>query len=393
MIAPFQSDQIKTTLVSTEEQYRLVLEWDDGTSLVMGKQAASFAVLMGSGYLSPFTSFMNSADAFMVADSFRTTAGIFCPLPVIHLATEHPEVAAGDLIILKDPNLYNNPVLCTQRVESIEVLSQTQILSLAQAIFGTIDSSHPGVAQFLQQGNVLIAGPVHCFNLSYYTTTFADTFRTASELREEITKRGWNRCVAFQTRNPMHRAHEELCRMAMHDTKADGLIIHMLLGKLKQGDIPAAVRDQAIRAMVEQYFDPQSVIVAGYGFDMLYAGPREALLHALMRQNIGATHFIVGRDHAGVGSYYSPFDAQHIFDTVPNDVYDIDIYRGDTTAWSKKLNKVVMMKDAPDHSPEDFIQLSGTKVREMLKAGTPLPEEYTRPEVATILMRYYQSLA
>ena len=198
--------------------------------------------------------------------------------------------------------------------------------------------------------------------------------------------------VAFQTRNPMHRAHEELCRMAMERLKADGLVIHMLLGKLKEGDIPAPVRDAAIRTMVEVYFPPNSAMVTGYGFDMLYAGPREALLHAIFRQNMGASYLIVGRDHAGVGDYYGPFDAQTIFDDIPPGSLKIEIFRADNTAYSKKLNKVVMMCEAPGHTKDDFIQLSGTRVREMLGQGLAPPAEFSRAEVAQILIDYYQGL-
>ena len=191
----------------------------------------------------------------------------------------------------------------------------------------------------------------------------------------------------------MHRAHEELCRMAMQEVGADACIIHMLLGKLKPGDIPAPVRDAAIRKMAELYFPANTVMITGYGFDMLYAGPREAVLHALFRQNMGATHFIIGRDHAGVGDYYGAFDAQTIFDDeVPKGALEIEIFRADHTAYSKKLNKVVMMRDVPDHTKEDFILLSGTKVREMLGNGEAPPPEFSRPEVAQILMDYYQSL-
>ena len=180
--------------------------------------------------------------------------------------------------------------------------------------------------------------------------------------------------------------------MAKDAVKADGILIHMLLGALKKGDIPADVRDASIRKMVELYFPPKTVLITGYGFDMLYAGPREAVLHAVFRQNCGCTHLIVGRDHAGVGSYYGPFDAQTIFhNEVPAGSLEIKIFDADHTAWSKKLNRVVMMRDVPDHKPEDYVMLSGTKVREMLAAGQALPEEFARPEVAKILMGYYQS--
>ena len=183
-------------------------------------------------------------------------------------------------------------------------------------------------------GNHLISGSIQVLNFSYFQTDFPDTFRTAVEIRNEIQERGWKTIVAFQTRNPMHRAHEELCRMAQERLNADGIVIHMLLGKLKEGDIPAPVRDACIRKMAELYFPPNTVMITGYGFDMLYAGPREAVLHAIFRQNMGATHFILGRDHAGVGDYYGPFDAQTIFDEkVPQGALLIELFRADNTAY------------------------------------------------------------
>lgn len=181
--------------------------------------------------------------------------------------------------------------------------------------------------------------------------------------------------------------------MAQERLGADGIVIHMLLGKLKKGDIPADVRDNCIRTMVDQYFPPNTVMITGYGFDMLYAGPREAVLHAVFRQNMGANYLIVGRDHAGVGDYYGAFDAQTIFqDKVPAGALEIEIFEADHTAYSKKLDKVVMMREAPDHSKEDFVLLSGTKVREMLGKGMAPPPEFSRPEVAKVLMDYYQSI-
>jgi sulfate adenylyltransferase len=192
----------------------------------------------------------------------------------------------------------------------------------------------------------------------------------------------------------MHRAHEELCRMAWQRIPTDGILVNMLLGKLKHGDLPADVRDGCIRAMVRHYFPENTVLVTGYGFDMLYAGPREAVLHALFRQNCGCTHLIVGRDHAGVGSYYGPFDAQAIFrEEVPEGALEIQIFEADHTAWSKRLGRVVMMRDAPDHGRDDWILLAGTEVRSRLAAGETLPEEFIRPEVARILAAHYQSEA
>ena len=294
---------------------------------------------------------------------------------------------------LRDPNVVGEPVIAVLQLEAVESLSETDVERICEKVYRTTDKDHPGVAEFVAQGRTLLSGPVRVLNFSYFETDFADTFRTAVQIREEIAQRGWSRVVAFQTRNPMHLAHEELCRIAMERLEADGCVIHMLLGKLKPGDIPADVRDAAIRKMVELYFPPNSVMITGYGFDMLYAGPREAVLHAIFRQNMGATHFIIGRDHAGVGDYYGAFDAQTIFDEeVPQGALEIEIFRADHTAWSKKLGRVVMMREAPDHTKEDFILLSGTKVREMLGNGIAPPPEFSRPEVAKILIDYYQSL-
>jgi sulfate adenylyltransferase len=229
---------------------------------------------------------------------------------------------------------------------------------------------------------------------SYFAADFPETFRTAVQIRQMIEKNGWQKVVAFQTRNPMHRAHEALVKIAMERVGADGAVIHMLLGKLKPGDIPADVRDACIRKMVELYFEPNTAEITGYGFDMLYAGPREAVLHAVFRQNMGATHLIVGRDHAGVGDYYGAFDAQEIFhDEVPEGALEIEIFEADHTAFSKVVGEVIMMREAPEgHQKEDFVFLSGTKVRAMLSAGEDLPPEFARPEVAKILMDYYRSL-
>jgi sulfate adenylyltransferase len=334
---------------------------------------------------------MNLADAISVSESLHTKEGLFWPVPVLNLVEDIQGIEGAQKIALRDPNTEGNPVMAVMTVDAIEAVSDAQIASMAEAIFGTTDPEHPGVATFTNLGRYVVSGDIEVLSLSYFQADFPDTFRTATEIRNEIAERGWNKVVAFQTRNPMHRAHEELCRMAMERLDADGVVIHMLLGKLKSGDIPADVRDNCIRKMVELYFPENSVMVTGYGFDMLYAGPREAVLHAVFRQNMGATHLIVGRDHAGVGDYYGAFDAQTIFnDQVPEGALEIEIFNADHTAFSKKLGRVVMMNEAEDHSKEDFILLSGTKVRQMLGEGIAPPPEFSRPEVAQILMDYYQ---
>ena len=392
LIKPHGADALTPRIVSDQRKLALEGEALSLPSITVSSAAAANAVMLGAGYFTPLTGFMNRDDAMSVASELKTTEGLFWPVPVLNMVAEFAG-KVGDRIALRDPNVDGNPVLAVMDVTGIDSLSDDDMSLMTREIFGTEDPAHPGVATFNNQGRVLLSGPIEVLNYSYFQADFPETFRTAIEIREEIASRGWQRVVAFQTRNPMHRAHEELCRMAMQDLDADGILIHMLLGKLKAGDIPADVRDNAIRTMVDHYFPENTVMVTGYGFDMLYAGPREAVLHALFRQNAGCTELIVGRDHAGVGDYYGGFDAQTIFDErVPSGALEIEIYRADHTAYSKKLDRVVMMKDAPDHDKEDFILLSGTKVREMLGQGIAPPPEFSRPEVAQILMDYYQAL-
>ena len=393
MIDPHGSTELKPLFVAdVERHHALIKEAENLPSLLLNSAAAANAVMLGAGYFTPLTGFMNLADTLSVAETLHTTDNLFWPIPIVNLTDD--SIGNARRIALRDPNVEGHPVLAVMDVDAVETISNDQIDRIAHAVFGTLDSEHPGVATFKSLGNTLVSGAIEVLNFSYFQNDFPDTFRTATAIRHEIVERGWQTVVAFQTRNPMHRAHEELCRMAMRDLNTDGILIHMLLGKLKPGDIPATVRDECIRTMVEHYFPKNTVMITGYGFDMLYAGPREAILHAIFRQNCGCTHFIVGRDHAGVGDYYGAFDAQTIFDEqVPNGALGIKIYRADHTAYSKKLHQVVMMKDAPDHTKDDFILLSGTKVREMLSRGVAPPPEFTRPECAAILMDYYQRAA
>jgi len=393
LIRPHGSDTLNPLFVyDTEQHHQLLKEAEELPSLLLNSAAAANAVMLGAGYFNPLEGYMGLADAMSVADKMHTTDGLFWPVPVINLAKDVSAIRGAKRIALRDPNTEGNPVMAIMEVDHIETVSDDDIETMAEQIFGNLDPEHPGVATFTHLGNYLISGKLQVLSFSYFQSDFPDTFRTAVEIRNEIIERGWEKVIAFQTRNPMHRAHEELCRMAMERLDADGVVIHMLLGRLKKGDIPAPVRDACIRTMVEHYFPKNTVMVTGYGFDMLYAGPREAVLHALFRQNMGATHLIVGRDHAGVGDYYGAFDAQTIFDEkVPDDALDIEIFRADHTAFSTKLGRVVMMNEAEDHQKEDFILLSGTKVRQMLGDGIAPPPEFSRPEVAKILMDYYQS--
>ena len=393
MIAPHGTEKLNPLYVADDAQRaELIEEAQNLPSIIISSGAASSAVMLGSGYFNPLTGYMNIPEAISVAESMVTPDGLFWPVPIMNIVRADQlatEARNASRIALRDPNVEDNPVLAIMDVSEIEVLTEAQKEALIEHTFRATDPEHPGVAAFTAMGDLAISGQIQVLNYSYFKSEFADTFRTAPDIRKDIANRGWNNVVAFQTRNPMHRAHEELCRIAQKAVGADGILIHMLLGKLKPGDIPAHVRDASIRKMVELYFPENTVSVTGYGFDMLYAGPREALLHAVFRQNCGCSDLIVGRDHAGVGDYYGPFDAQTIFDEIPENALEIEIFRGDHTVWCNKCDEIVMMRDCP-HAPEDYLFLSGTKVREMLAAGERLPEEFSRPEVADILMRYYQ---
>ncbi|MYF69542.1 MAG: sulfate adenylyltransferase, partial [Proteobacteria bacterium] len=310
-------------------------------SLVLNSAAAANAVMLGGGYFTPLDGFMDLNDALSIAESMQTDDGLFWPVPILNLCADVSGIGGARRIALRDPNVPGEPVLAVMEVTRIEAIGRDQLDTMIQAVFGTTDDGHPGVAEFRSLGRYCVSGPIDVLNFSYFERDFPDTFRTAADIRAEIGRLGWETSVAFQTRNPMHLAHETLCRMAMERLDADGLVIHMLLGKLKPGDIPGEIRDACIRKMVQLAFPADTVMVTGYGFDMLYAGPREALLHALFRQNMGVTHLIVGRDHAGVGDYYGPFDAQAIFNEIPSDALEIDIFPADHAAWSKKLAQVV----------------------------------------------------
>ena len=327
MIKPHGSDTLNPLYVAdAAARAALLKEAETLPSLLLNSAAAANAVMLGAGYFNPLTGYMTLADALQVTDTLHTTAGLFWPVPILNV-TRQAGIKPGRLA-LRDPNVEGHPVLAVMDVQGVEPVSSEQLVAMAQKIFGTVDPKHPGVATFTTLGDTVLSGPIQVLNYSYFQSEFPETFRTAVEIRNEIAQRGWNKVVAFQTRNPMHRAHEELCRMAKERLNADGIVIHMLLGKLKDGDIPADVRDACIRTMVDHYFEPNTVMITGYGFDMLYAGPREAVLHAVFRQNMGTDYLIVGRDHAGVGDYYGPFDAQTIFDTqVPAGASDRNLPR------------------------------------------------------------------
>ena len=388
LIKPYGSDEL---LSPFNEIGVNLADVEQMPKFLLNDSAIANVVMLGSGYFNPLQGFMNKTEALSVCDEFRTLNGLFWPIPVLNITREMPDFKIGEKVALLDSSQDHNPCIAIMNISDVEFLSDQDLNYFCMRIFGTNDCNHPGVNKFKKLGNYLVSGSIEVSQLSTFPMDHPDTFRTASQLREIITDLGWRKIVAFQTRNPMHRAHEEVCRIACERINADGLIIHMLLGKLKEGDIPAKTRDECIRTMVASYFHDLPVLISGYGFDMLYAGPREALLHAIVRQNLGATHLIIGRDHAGIGNFYGEFEAQEIFDEW-HDVSElqIQIFKADHAAYSKKLEKVVMLNEVDNHQVVDFVTLSGTKLRELLANGQLPPAEVVRPEVAEILIDFYK---
>jgi sulfate adenylyltransferase len=344
-------------------------------------------IMLGIGGFTPLGGFMSKADWQGVCDNMHTSSGLFWPIPI----TLSTDVASAESIIegcevgLCDDE--SGQVIATMRIDEKYIIDKAHECN---TVYKTTDAEHPGVAMVMAQGDVNLAGPVKVLSRGGFPETYGKLFKTPAETRAEFAEMGWSRIAAFQTRNPMHRSHEYLAKIAIEI--CDGVLIHSLLGKLKAGDIPADVRSESIASLCENYFVDNTVMQAGYPLDMRYAGPREALLHALFRQNYGCSHLIVGRDHAGVGDYYGPFDAHHIFDEIPADALETQPLRIDWTFWCYKCGSMASMKTCP-HDAEDRLLLSGTKLRKMLSEGEDPPPEFSRPEVVAILQKYYAGLS
>jgi len=342
--------------------------------------------MMGIGGFTPLEGFMNHADWLGVCDNYTMTNGVFWPIPVT-LSTDH--ATADQLHEGSDVALYFDEV-----DEIVATMTITEKYGIdkeheCMTVYKTADLEHPGVAMVMAQGDVNIAGPIKVLSLGGFPETYGEQFMTPAQTRAEFEKRGWKTIAAFQTRNPMHRSHEYLAKVALEIL--DGVLIHSTLGKLKAGDIPAEVRSEAIQTLIDKYFVDNTVIQAGYPLDMRFAGPREALLHAAFRQNYGCSHLIVGRDHAGVGDYYGAFDAHEIFDKIDADALEIEPLRMDWTFWCDKCDGMASMKTCA-HEAEDRLLLSGTKLRKALSEGEEVSTKFSRPEVLKILRKYYASL-
>lgn len=339
--------------------------------------------MMGIGAFTPLTGFMTKADWQGVCDTYQMANGLFWPIPIT-CSIDDSGAAEGDEIALYCDEF--GGLIATMKVEE---KYQIDKVHECKSVYTTDDSEHPGVAKVMGQKDFNIAGPVKVVSEGGFPEEYGDMYATPLQTRAIFEKEGWSRIAAFQTRNPMHRSHEFLCKIAVEIS--DGVIIHQILGKLKEGDIPADVRVAAINALTENHFVKGTIVSKGYPMEMRFAGPREALLHAVFRQNFGCSHLIVGRDHAGVGDYYGPFDAQSIFNEIPEGSLDIRTLCIDWTFHCYKCGGMASMKTCP-HGKDDRLLLSGTMVRKTLSEGGDLPAEFSRPEVVKILQEYYQGL-
>ena len=387
LVPPHGSDTVKPLLVLEGERESEQERAKSLSKIPLTSREVSDLFMFGMGAYTPLSGFMNEADWRGVCLDMKLSNGVFWPIPITLSTTQ--ELADG--IVIGD-----EVALCDD--ESGEIIG---ILKLAEKysidkdlecsnVYKTTDSAHPGVQKVMGQGAVNLAGSVVVLSEGVYPDKYPDLYLRPNESRALFKEKGWSKVTAFQTRNPMHRSHEHLVKIAVEVT--DGVFIHQVLGALKPGDIPAEVRTQAIQTMIDNYFKPGTVVQAGYPIEMRYAGPREALLHALIRQNFGCSHLIVGRDHAGVGDYYGPFDAHNIFDELWEGALVTQALKIDITFFCRKCYGMATGKTCP-HDREHHISVSGTQQREMLSSGADIPPEFARPEVIEVLRKYYASLS
>jgi sulfate adenylyltransferase len=333
--------------------------------------------MLASGALSPLKGFMGREDYESVLESMRLESGLPWALPVC-LAVEH--APAGDRVALADET--GKPVAVLEVEDVYDYEKERE----AEHAFGTADAAHPGVARLYEQQPRYLAGRVTVFERA--EPSFPELAKDPSETRIEFAARGWKRVVGFQTRNPIHRAHEYLTKVALETV--DGLLIHPLVGDTKSDDVPAATRVECYRVLLDGYYPADRVVLSAFPAAMRYAGPREAIWHAICRKNYGCSHFIVGRDHAGVGDYYGTYDAQLIFDAFEPHELDIEPMFFEHSFWCRACGSMASAKTCP-HDPEQHVFLSGTKVRELLAGGELPPQEFSRPEVAEVLIQAYRA--
>jgi sulfate adenylyltransferase len=383
LVDPHGGAGLKPLMLHGGELTEAKKEADSLKKLQISSRESGDILMLGCGAFTPLDGFMTYADWKGVCDEFKMADGLFWPIPIT-LSTDDEDVKVGDKITLVDSESGENMAV-------MEVTEKYEIDKVHECkqVFTTDDDEHPGVQKVKAQGKYNLAGPVKVLTEGGFPEQYGDIYATPAQTRAIFEEKGWKRVAALQLRNPMHRSHEFLAKIAVE--VMDGLIIHQLLGKLKAGDIPADVRVNAINALVDNYFVKDTVVTKGYPMEMRYAGPREALLHGVFRQNYGCSHLIVGRDHAGVGDYYGPFDAQRIFDKIPEGSLELEPLNIDWTFHCYKCGGMASMRTCP-HGKDDRLLLSGTMVRKTLSEGGELPAEFSRPEVVKILQDYYQGV-
>ncbi|HHQ41089.1 MAG TPA: sulfate adenylyltransferase [Chromatiales bacterium] len=387
LVRPHGGGELKPLLLEGEALAEERKRAETLPRVTLSSREAGDVIMMGIGGFTPLEGFMTRADWEGVCDGMKMANGLFWPIPIT-LSTDSDTASSikeGQDVALYDPE--RDEILATMKVTEKYTIDKAHE---AMMVYKTTDLEHPGVKMLMEQGEVNLAGPVKVLSTGGFPEKYPDLFLTPAQTRALFESKGWSTVAAFQTRNPMHRSHEYLAKIAIEI--CDGVLIHSLLGKLKPGDIPAEVRARAINTLIEHYFVKDTCVHAGYPLDMRYAGPREALLHALFRQNYGCSHLIVGRDHAGVGDYYGPFDAHKIFDEIPADALETKPLKIDWTFWCDKCEGMASMKTCP-HDAQHRLLLSGTKLRKMLSEGEEVPHHFSRPEVLTILREYYESLS
>ncbi|MBI5165283.1 MAG: sulfate adenylyltransferase [Magnetospirillum sp.] len=386
LVQPHGGGSLKPLLMPEIERKEELKRAASLTKVPMTSRETSDVIMLAMGAYTPLDGFMGKADWEGVCANMKMANGLFWPIPITLSAGK----GLADSIKLDE----EVALVDGETGEIMAVMEVTQKYEIDRAfecqhVYRTTDPAHPGVQKVMGQEAVNLAGRVRCLSEGEYPEKYKGLYFRPAESRAMFAEKGWSKVAAFQTRNPMHRSHEHLAKIAVE--VCDGVFIHQVLGKLKDGDIPAETRTKAIAAMMDNYFVPGTVIQAGYPIEMRYAGPREALIHALIRQNFGCSHLIVGRDHAGVGDYYGPFDAQHIFDTLWPGALETAPLKIDITFYCKKCYGMATAKTCP-HGKEHQVNISGTKQREMLSKGEPIPPEFSRPEVVAILQEYYASL-
>lgn len=385
-IVPPHGGALKPLLLQGEVCKRAVQEAASYPVVRLSSRETSDLIMLAVGAFSPLNGFMVQEDYESVVDNMHLADGTLWPMPITLAVTKEraDALAVGDQIALVDD-------------ESGELMGRITIRDKyaydknneATQVFRTPDGRHPGVAKIYEQGDYYLGGPVQVFSEGPYPDLYKEHYARPAETRALFEKLGWTTIAAFQTRNPIHRSHEYCTKIAME--VCDGVFIHPIVGKLKADDIPADVRIKCYEILLAKYYPPERVVMKVYPMEMRYGGPREAVLHAIFRQNYGCSHLIVGRDHAGVGNYYGPFDAQTIFDGLAEGELQIEPLKIDWTFWCHKCDGMASMKTCP-HDKADRVLISGTAVRDMLANGETPPKEFSRPEVADILIQYYQKL-